>query len=87
MEQEIAQFFRDFILRLLAVEHADPNNPKSVKMVVMNHYENFYPAFIMTPIYQRMFNTDQQSKMIEEYRHNMTLLLIGRIPEGVQANK
>ena len=31
MEKEIATFFRDFALRILTMEHADPNSPRDVK--------------------------------------------------------
>lgn len=45
MEKEIATFFRDFALRILAMEHADPNSPREVKQALVNHFEEIYPAF------------------------------------------
>ena len=40
MEKEIATFFRNFALRTMLAEHADPNNPKDVKKSMLNHNED-----------------------------------------------
>ncbi len=80
MEKEIATFFRGFALRVLLAEHADPNNPRQVKEVMVNHYEEIYPAFAQTEVFKKYNNQPGHDKMVEAYKKNFTLLLNGRLP-------
>jgi hypothetical protein len=81
MEQDIATFFRDFALRILTLEHVDPHDPHHVKMALLNHYEEIYPAFTLTVSFQKYAHTVEEPRMIEAYKHNFSLLLMGRLPE------
>ena len=81
MEKEIATFFRNFALRTMLAEHADPNNPKDVKQAMLNHYEDIYPAFSQTDIFKRCYNKHEHERMVAAYKENFTLLLNGRIPQ------
>ena len=42
MQKEITAVFRDFALQVLAEAHVDPNNPKAVKLAMLDHYEEIY---------------------------------------------
>lgn len=80
MKKEIATFFRDFALRVMLTEHADPNNPHEVKEAMLNHYEDIYPAFAKTEIFKKYYNQPDHDKMVEAYKENFTMLLCGKIP-------
>lgn len=81
MEREIAVFFRKFALRILAMEYVDPNDSRGVKMALLNHYEEIYPAFTLTASFQQNVHTVNEARMIEAYKYNFSLLLAGRLPE------
>lgn len=81
MEKEIATFFRDFAFRILTMEHADPNSPREVKQALVNHFEEIYPAFAMTEVFKQNFEKAGHNKMVEVYKANFSLLLLGKLPE------
>lgn len=80
MREDIATFFRDFALRVLAAAHADPNNPRAVKMAMLDHYEEIYPRFSLTTVFQENYNKEGHEEMVAEYRRCFSLLLVGRLP-------
>ncbi len=81
MQKEITAFFRDFALQVLAEAHVDPNNPKAVKLAMLDHYEEIYPRFSMTSVFLENNERAGHEAMVEEYRRCFSLLLMGRIPE------
>lgn len=80
MNDEIAIFFRDFALRVLTQEHADPNSPREVKNAMLNHYEEIYPAFALTEVFQKHYGKTGHDEMVEAYKANFSLLLMGKVP-------
>lgn len=81
METEIAIFFRDFALRILTMAHADPNNPREFKQAMLDHYEDIYPAFAETEVFKANFQKAGHKKMVDAYKANFTLLLMGKLPD------
>jgi hypothetical protein len=80
MQHEIEEFFRQFALRLLMQAHADPNNPQQVKMALIDHFEEIFPAFSLTAVYQEHAHSARREQMIEVYKACFTQLLMGRLP-------
>jgi hypothetical protein len=81
MQEAITVFFRDFALKVLAEAHVDPNNPKAVKLAMLDHYEEIYPHFSMTDVFRENNEKAGHVAMVEEYRRCFSLLLTGRVPE------
>ena len=80
MNEEIALFFRNFALRVLTMEHADPNSPREVKNAMLNHYEEIYPAFALTEVFKHNYGKTGHDEMVEAYKANFSLLLMGKLP-------
>ena len=70
---EVTTFFRTFALQVLQQAHVDPNDPRGMKLALLDHYEEIYPRFSLTPA--------GHDKMVEEYRRCFSMLLVGRLPE------
>lgn len=81
MRKEISSFFHHFAMHIMLLEHADPNNPKSVKMSMLNHYEEIYPAFAQTNVFKENNGREGHDKMVELYKEFFSMLLVGKIPQ------
>jgi|LAHS01.1.fsa_nt_gb hypothetical protein len=80
MRQEITLFFREFALRVLRRANVDINDPRAFKLAMLDHYEEIYPQFSLTPVFQAHNNKDGHQQMVNEYRRCFSLLLAGRLP-------
>lgn len=81
MRKEISSFFHHFAMHIMLLEHADPNNPKSIKMSMLNHYEEIYPAFAQTKVFKENNGREGHDKMVELYKEFFSMLLMGKIPQ------
>ena len=81
MRKEISYFFHHFAMRIMLLEHVDPNNPRNVKMSMLNHYEEIYPAFAQTNVFKENNGREGHDKMVELYKEYFTMLLAGKIPQ------
>ena len=73
IRSEVTAFFRTFALQVLQQAHVDPNDPRGMKLALLDHYEEIYPRFSLTPA--------GHAKMVSEYRRCFSMLLVGRLPE------
>lgn len=80
MEQEIADFFRDFAMKIIMQAHVDPNNPQQVKLALIDHFEEIYPAFSQTEVFHLNYQKAGHDKMVSIYKDCFTQLLLGRLP-------
>lgn len=80
MNEEITAFFREFALRVLHEAHVDPNDPRAFKLAMLDHYEEIYPHFALTPVFRKHNGTAGHQQMVDEYRRCFSLLLVGRLP-------
>lgn len=80
MQEDITQFFRDFAMRVLMAAHVDPNNSREFKLAMLDHYEDIYPQFSLTTVFQENNNKARHEEMVEEYKRCFTLLLMGKLP-------
>ncbi len=80
LQQDIAQFFRQFALEVLRKANVDPNNPQAFKMAMVDHFEEIYPRFAMTAVFQEHNEKARHEEMVEEYKRCFTLLLQGTLP-------
>lgn len=80
MQEEITSFFRDFAMRILMDAHVDPNDSKAFKLAMLDHYEEIYPRFSLTKVFQENNKSGRHEEMVEEYRRCFSLLLTGRLP-------
>ena len=77
---EVTTFFRTFALQLQQA-HVDPNDPRGMKLALLDHYEEIYPRFSLTPVFHACYQKAGHDKMVEEYRRCFSMLLVGRLPE------
>ncbi len=80
VEQQVTAFFHDFAMRMIIQEHADPNNINAVKMAMMVHCEEIYPAFTLTPVFRENNGKAHYDDMVEAYQRCFTMLLQGQLP-------
>lgn len=80
MKEDVTEFFRDFAMRVLMNAHVDPNDSKAFKLAMLDHYEEIYPRFSLTKVFQENYKKERHEKMVEEYKRCFSLLLIGRLP-------
>ncbi|MGI6232301.1 MAG: hypothetical protein ACOYJF_05545 [Prevotella sp.] len=80
IDEEIQHFFRNFALEILTKAQADLNNPKEVKMAMLDHYEEIYPAFAKTETFRQNNGTEHHEEMVQAYRECFSMLLMGRLP-------
>lgn len=78
--QQVTRFFREFAMRRLTDAHADFNNAAAVKMMMLNHCEEIYPAFTLTSVFRENNGKARHKAMVEAYRYCFSLLLQGRLP-------
>lgn len=81
MQEDIVAFFRAFALQVLAHAHVDPNDPYGVKMALLDHYEEIYPSFSLTPVFRANYHKRRHAEMVDEYRRCFSMLLMGRLPD------
>ena len=65
---EVTTFFRTFALQVLQQAHVDPNDPRGMKLALLDHYEEIYPRFSLTPVFHACYKKAGHAKMVEEYR-------------------
>lgn len=80
IDDEIQRFFHDFALEILTKAQVDLNNPKQVKMAMLDHYEEIYPAFAKTETFRQNNGTEHHEEMVNAYRNCFSILLTGRLP-------
>ena len=80
MKEDVTEFFRDFVMRVLMNAHVDPNDSKAFKLAMLDHYEEIYPRFSLTKVFQENHKKERHEEMVEEYKRCFSLLLIGRLP-------
>lgn len=80
IEEEIQLFFRNFALEILKKANADLNSPKQVKLAMLDHYEEIYPAFAKTETFRQNNGTKHHEEMVNAYRKYFSILLTGRLP-------
>lgn len=81
IRSEVTAFFRTFALQVLQQAHVDPNDPRGMKLALLDHYEEIYPRFSLTPVFHECYRKAGHAKMVEEYRRCFSMLLVGRLPE------
>jgi hypothetical protein len=52
-----------------------------MKLALLDHYEEIYPRFSLTPVFHACYKKAGHAKMVEEYRRCFSMLLVGRLPE------
>jgi hypothetical protein len=80
MQEAVTAFFHDFALQVIANAHVDPNNPRAVKLAMLDHYEEIYPRFSLTEVFRANNGKAGHQAMVDEYRRCFSLLLSGRLP-------
>lgn len=80
LNDDISLFFRQFALSQLSAKASDTPDPRDIKMMMVNHCEEIYPAFAKTDVFKRHNQQEGHERMVEEYRRCFTLLLTGRLP-------
>ncbi len=80
MHEDISTFFRQFALQHLAAADGAKPSPQAVKMMMVSHSEDIYPAFAETAVFKRCFQQEGHQQMVDEYKRCFTLLLCGRLP-------
>lgn len=80
MQEDITEFFRDFALRIIMAAHVDPNDSRAFKLAMLDHYEEIYPLFSLTKVFQENNNKSRHQEMVEEYRRCFSILLTGKLP-------
>ena len=80
VEQQVTAFFREYAMKVLITAHVDPNNAHGVKPAMLDHYEQLYPAFTLTPAFKAYNKSKHHDDMVEAYRYCFSLLLQGRVP-------
>ncbi len=80
LRDDISLFFRQFALKRLSAADATDVDPRDIKMMMVNHCEEIYPAFARTDVFKRCFQQAGHDRMVEEYKRCFTLLLSGRLP-------
>ncbi len=76
----ISLFFRQFALDQLSATSPKGLDPRDIKMMMVNHCEEIYPAFAKTDVFKRCYQQEEHDRMVEEYKRCFTLLLTGRLP-------
>lgn len=80
LHDDISLFFRQFALSHLSADATDSPDPRDIKMMMVNHCEEIYPAFAETDVFRRHYQQEGHERMVEEYKHCFTLLLTGWLP-------
>lgn len=80
MHEDISLFFRQFALQRLGLADGATPQPQTVKMMMVNHCEEIYPAFSATDVFKRHYRKARHEEMVEEYKRCFSLLLCGRLP-------
>lgn len=80
IEKEVAIFFHHYALEILTKLHVDRSNKRQVKEALLEHYEEIYPAFSQTKVFERCFKKAEHDAMVAAYRTNFSLLLDGYLP-------
>lgn len=80
IEKEVAIFFHHYALEILTKQHVDRTNKRQVKEALLEHYEQIYPAFSQTKVFERCFQKADHYAMVAAYRTNFSLLLEGYLP-------
>ncbi len=81
IREEVTTFFQTFALQVLQQAHVDPNDPKAMKLALLDHYEEIYPRFSLTPVFHACYRKAGHTKMVAEYRRCFSMLLVGRLPK------
>ena len=80
IEKEVAIFFHHYALEILTKQQIDMTNKRQVKEALLEHYEEIYPAFSQTKVFERCFKKAEHDAMVAAYRTNFSLLLDGYLP-------
>lgn len=80
LHDDISLFFRQFALNQLSSTSTEAVDPRDIKMMMVNHCEEIYPAFAKTEVFKRHYQQEGHDLMVEEYKRCFTLLLTGRLP-------
>lgn len=80
IEKEVAIFFHHYALEILIKQQIDMTNKRQVKEALLEHYEEIYPAFSQTKVFERCFKKAEHDAMVAAYRTNFSLLLDGYLP-------
>lgn len=80
LQEEITGFFRAFALQVLREANVDPNDSRAFKMAMLDHYEEIYPRFSLTEVFQDNNNKARHQEMVDEYKRCFSLLLMGKLP-------
>ncbi len=80
LHDDISLFFRQFALSHLSTDATDSTDPRDIKMMMVNHCEEIYPAFAKTDVFRCHYQQEGHERMVEEYKRCFTLLLTGRLP-------
>lgn len=80
IEQEVALFFRHYALSVLQHHQVDTTDKRAVKQTLIAYYEQIYPAFSKTKVFEYCFEKAQHNVMVEAYKKNFLLLLQGVLP-------
>lgn len=80
IEKEVAIFFHHYALEILIKQQIDMTNKRQVKEALLEHYEQIYPAFSQTEVFERCFQKADHEAMVAAYRTNFSLLLEGCLP-------
>lgn len=80
LHDDISLFFRQFALSHLSANATNTPDSQDIKMMMVNHCEEIYPAFAKTDVFRHHYQQEGHERMVEEYKRCFTLLLTGRLP-------
>lgn len=80
LQDDISLFFREFALWQLSATGSQHINPRDIKMMMVDHCEEIYPAFAKTDVFKCNYQQEGHMRMVEEYKRCFTLLLEGKLP-------